>query len=58
MNNFIYVFSIADKERMVNLGYTLISADDSGERFTFLDKDDYNFDLSGIRCVRGNTLTF
>ena len=61
---FIYIKSQSDKEKMLELGYTLIKEDTHNGIWVFLNKDVEIFDhdveikKAGIQFTLSSTLTF
>lgn len=59
MKKFIYVFSIEDKDKLINAGYQLLKADTRNNIYTFRACDDLIFALNEVdEYMESNKLTF
>lgn len=58
MGNFIYVFSVEGRDKLLSMQYELLKSDDAKHIFVFLNKGHQNFSCDGIQCVISDTLTF
>lgn len=58
MEKFVYVFSEADRDTLLSLGFTLMKSDDLQHTYVFENKDILNFETSKMRMVFSDTLTY
>lgn len=58
MGNFIYVFSIEGRDKLLAMQYELLKSDDAKHTFVFLNNGRQDFSFDGIKCAISNTLTF
>lgn len=59
MKKFIYVFSIEDRDELVEAGYQLLKADTKNNIYTFRACDDLLFALNNVEeYMESNKLTF
>jgi len=56
--NFIYVFSVEDKKKLLSWGYTLIKEDKKQNIYVFDNLGTVRFSASDMKFVLTNTLTF
>ena len=56
--NFIYVFSIEDKNKLLSLGYGLIKSDENQNIYVFDNVGKSKFSSNDMNFVLTNTLTF
>jgi len=57
MKNFIYVFTEADKNSLIEMGYSLLHSDGKGI-YVFLNKEEQAFAKTSIQFALSDTLTF
>lgn len=58
MDNFIYVFSTADRDKLLGGGFLLLREDADNSIYVFRADDKLCFLLSDISYLTSNTLTF
>lgn len=58
MEKFIYVFSEADRDLLLNRGYSVVKADEPQHMYIFANSDELHFDLSDVHLAYSDTLTF
>ena len=58
MTNFIYVFSVKDRDELIRMGYELLKEDAAKNIFVFINNGRQDFDAKQLRFVASNTLTF
>lgn len=57
MDKFIYVFSEADRDKLLECGFILLKKDPINHTYVFVSNDSLLFSEE-IRAVRSNVLTF
>lgn len=55
---FIYVFSLNDKEKLQNAGFTLLKEDAKNSIYIFANSEKMVFELDNVGHVLSNVLTF
>lgn len=55
---FIYVFGEDGKEKMLQLGYELVSSNKKNNVYVFLNQDRQNFENLDVKAVFSDMLTF
>lgn len=55
---FIYVFDVNTRDSLLGRNYKLITADTKKDIYVFENKFELKFDMTDIRCVYSDTLTF
>ena len=58
MNDFIYVFSVDARDKMIARGYQLFKSNENSDVYVFLNNDTENFAQLDIPCVFSSMLTF
>lgn len=58
MRNFIYVFSIDGRDKLLAMHYELLKSDDIKHIFVFLNKEQQNFSCDGVPYAMSDILTF
>lgn len=58
MGNFIYVFSVEGRDKLLSMQYELLKSDEIKCIFVFLNKEQQNFSCDSIPYVVSDTLTF
>lgn len=58
MSKFVYVFSDEAKEKLLELGYTMLAQDEHAGFCVFANNADVDGDLSGFRYTKSNTMAF
>lgn len=53
---FIYVMDVESRDKLIELGYTLLKH--TGYVWVFKNKDPLSFEDIGVQCVVSDTLTF
>ena len=57
-NEFIYLFSEADRDAFLAKGFVLLKSDDVNKMYVFKNTDDIWFDCKKTDCVLSNVITF
>lgn len=58
-NGFIYVFNQEDADKLLALGYELLTVDRSGfDKYIFVNTNRSDFSETKIKCCISNTLRF
>lgn len=55
---FIYVFDKDSKEKMIELGYTLLKESEDGQQCVFNIDENFTYSLSDVKYVMSDILTF
>jgi len=58
MKKFIYVFSEADRDRLLRAGYVLMKEDVQNATYVFCSDNRLSYALEDISCVFSDTLSF
>lgn len=56
--NFIYVFRVEDRDKLLALGYRLLKSDDSQGMYIFENLGLVKFSINDMKFVLTDTLTF
>jgi hypothetical protein len=56
--NFIYVFRVEDRDKLLALGYQLLKSDDSQGMYIFENLGLVKFSINDMKFVLTDTLTF
>ena len=55
---FIYVMDVESKDKLLQLGYTLLKDNGNGSIWVFVNKEGQQFDSLDVPCVVSDVLTF
>lgn len=58
IGRFIYVFDENTRDSLLSKSYKMITADTNKNIYVFENKFEMKFDMSDIKCVYSDTLTF
>lgn len=58
MDNFIYVFTKSDRDRLLSLGFTILKADESTDIYVFVNNGQQKFTVDDMKFALSDTLTF
>lgn len=58
MDNFIYVFTESDRDRLLSLGFTILKADESTDIYVFVNNGQQKFTVDDMKFALSDTLTF
>lgn len=58
MTNFIYVFDENAKNKLLDMQFKMLKADDKNNIYIFVNEGRKNFAIDDISYVMSNTLTF
>ncbi len=58
MKRFLYVFSNAERDEMLSLGFKLIKSDTASEIYVFENRNELCFNSNSVKAVPSDTLTF
>ena len=57
-NNFIYVFSTKDRDKLLDKNYTMIKANTTQNIYIFKNQEKLDFSKNDFNYILSNTLTF
>lgn len=57
MEQFIYVFDRASRDKLLGDGYTMIQSDDKKNIYVFLNRPEILFTLDGAASIQTNTIS-
>lgn len=55
---FLYVFNVADRDKLLSLGYTLLTDSHDGKVFIFANKAECTFSLDDLDYVTSDIISF
>lgn len=58
MENFIYVFTKNDRDKLLSLGFTMLKSDNDTDTYVFINDGQQKFSTTDIKFALSNTLTF
>ena len=58
MKKFIYVLSKEDRDKLLELGYTLFKSDEKNDVFVFINEERLAFQNTDVRYVLQDTIVF
>ena len=58
MGNFIYVFSVESRDKLLAMQYALLKSDEARHVFVFLNKERQDFSCDDVTYAMSDTLTF
>ena len=58
MENFIYVFTKNDRDKLLSLGFTMLKSDNDTDTYVFINDEQQKISITDVKFALSNTLTF
>lgn len=58
MENFIYVFTKNDRDKLLSLEFTMLKSDEDTDTYVFINDEQQKISITDVKFALSNTLTF